>query len=87
MSEAVANIETAFERAVRVRPAIGGFPYLAEPLRQAGVTRRLATAFVSKPVSHRSWSGRSSGHATTLRGAWSSIADATAKNMPSAILL
>lgn len=39
MSEAIDTLQAAFERAVRVRPQVGGFPHLAEVLRQAGVTR------------------------------------------------
>jgi uncharacterized protein YbcV (DUF1398 family) len=39
MSKAVMNLQAALERAFAGRPKIGGFPYLAETLRQAGVTR------------------------------------------------
>lgn len=39
MSKAIENLQTAQARAMRIRPAIGGFPYLAEVLRRAGVTR------------------------------------------------
>jgi uncharacterized protein YbcV (DUF1398 family) len=35
----VATIAAAREHGMRVRPAVGGFPYLAEALRRAGVTR------------------------------------------------
>lgn len=35
----VQNLEAAFARAMAIRPKVGGFPYLAEILRQAGVTR------------------------------------------------
>jgi uncharacterized protein YbcV (DUF1398 family) len=31
------------ERAAKIRPKVGGFPYLAETLRQAGVTRNVWT--------------------------------------------
>ena len=41
MSKAVANLQAAQQRAMAVRPKVGGFPYLAEALRQAGVTRNL----------------------------------------------
>ena len=41
MSKAIENLEAAFERATRIRPKIGGFPYLAETLRQVGVTRNI----------------------------------------------
>lgn len=41
MSPAVQNLTAAFERAFSLRPATGGFPYLAEVLRQAGVRRNI----------------------------------------------
>lgn len=43
MSEAIENLQAAMERAAAIRPKIGGFPYLAETLRRAGVTRNLWT--------------------------------------------
>jgi uncharacterized protein YbcV (DUF1398 family) len=39
MSKAIDNLMTAMEQAVMTRPQAGGFPYLAEVLRRAGVTR------------------------------------------------
>ncbi|MDF3289688.1 DUF1398 family protein [Streptomyces silvisoli] len=39
MSTATTNVRAAMERAAAIRPKVGGFPYLAETLRQAGVTR------------------------------------------------
>jgi len=39
MSTAINNLRTAFEKAMAIRPKVGGFPYLAETLRRAGVTR------------------------------------------------
>ena len=41
MSEAIENLQHAMERAGKIRPKVGGFPYLAETLRQAGVTRNV----------------------------------------------
>jgi uncharacterized protein YbcV (DUF1398 family) len=41
MSQAIENLQRAMERAAAIRPKVGGFPYLAETLRQAGVTRNL----------------------------------------------
>lgn len=41
MSEAIDNLQAALQRALVGRPAVGGFPYLAETLRRAGVTRNL----------------------------------------------
>lgn len=43
MSNAIENLQQAMERAAAIRPKIGGFPYLAETLRRAGVTRNLWT--------------------------------------------
>jgi len=39
MSKAVQKIQVAIQRAETVRPKVGGFPFLAEVLRQAGVYR------------------------------------------------
>jgi uncharacterized protein YbcV (DUF1398 family) len=39
MSKAIENLEDAQKRAFAIRPKVGGFPYLAETLRRAGVTR------------------------------------------------
>jgi uncharacterized protein YbcV (DUF1398 family) len=41
MSKAIENLAAAQQRAMAIRPKVGGFPYLAETLRQAGVTRNL----------------------------------------------
>src|SRR5580704_4531084 len=41
MSEAIENLQRAQQRAMAGRPKVGGFPYLAETLRRAGVTRNL----------------------------------------------
>jgi uncharacterized protein YbcV (DUF1398 family) len=41
MSKAIDNLLEAQKRAMAGRPRIGGFPYLAETLRRAGVTRNL----------------------------------------------
>jgi uncharacterized protein YbcV (DUF1398 family) len=41
MSKAIENLEAAQKRALAIRPRVGGFPYLAETLRRAGVTRNL----------------------------------------------
>jgi uncharacterized protein YbcV (DUF1398 family) len=41
MSKAIENLEAAQQRALTGRPKIGGFPYLAETLRRAGVKRNL----------------------------------------------
>ena len=41
MSKAIKNLQAAQQRAMAGRPKIGGFPYLAETLRRAGVTRNV----------------------------------------------
>jgi len=41
MSKAIENLEAAQKRALALRPQVGGFPYLAETLRRAGVTRNV----------------------------------------------
>jgi uncharacterized protein YbcV (DUF1398 family) len=41
MSEATDNLKDAQNRAMAGRPKVGGFPYLAETLKRAGVTRNL----------------------------------------------
>ena len=37
MSKAIENLQAAQQRAIAARPKLGGFPYLAETLRNAGV--------------------------------------------------
>jgi uncharacterized protein YbcV (DUF1398 family) len=41
MSKAIANLQAAQQRAIAGRPKVGGFPYLAETLRRAGVSRNV----------------------------------------------
>lgn len=41
MNEAIANLQAAQQRAMAGRPCVGGFPFLAETLRDAGVTRNV----------------------------------------------
>jgi uncharacterized protein YbcV (DUF1398 family) len=41
MSKAIENLQAAQQRAMAGRPKAGGFPYLAETLRRARVTRNL----------------------------------------------
>ncbi len=40
MSKAIENLLNAQKFAMEIRPKVGGFPYLAEVLRKAGVTRK-----------------------------------------------
>ncbi|MEU8828119.1 DUF1398 family protein [Streptomyces sp. NPDC048636] len=39
MSRAISAVHAAQERGAAIRPKVGGFPYLAESLRRAGVVR------------------------------------------------
>ncbi|MGC3980940.1 MAG: DUF1398 family protein [Steroidobacteraceae bacterium] len=41
MSKAIENLQAAQQHAMSIRPKVGGFPYLAETLRRAGVTRNI----------------------------------------------
>lgn len=41
LSKAIDNLQAAQQHALAIRPKVGGFPYLAEVLRRAGVTRNL----------------------------------------------
>lgn len=41
MSRAIENLTEAMRKAEAIRPRAGGFPYLAEVLRKAGVTRNV----------------------------------------------
>lgn len=41
MNNAIVNLQETFKKAIANRPKVGGFPYLAESLRSAGVTRNL----------------------------------------------
>jgi uncharacterized protein YbcV (DUF1398 family) len=43
MSKAIQTLQTAQKKAMEGRPKIGGFPYLAETPRLAGVTRNVWT--------------------------------------------
>lgn len=38
MGKAIENLQAAMQKAMAGRPAVGGFPYLAETLWAAGVT-------------------------------------------------
>lgn len=41
MSQAIENLMSALQKAMKERPPVGGFPYLAETLRRAGVRRNV----------------------------------------------
>lgn len=41
MSKAIENLIAAQQHAIKIRPKIGGFPYLAEALKRAGVTTNI----------------------------------------------
>lgn len=50
MSKAIENLMDAMARAQANRPRVGGFPYLAEVLRQAGVKRNVWTLPASQSL-------------------------------------
>lgn len=41
MNDAICNLQAAQTRAMAARPRVGGFPFLAETLRCAGITRNV----------------------------------------------
>ena len=41
MTNAIQNLQSAQQRAMASRPKVGGFPFLAEMLRQAGVKKNI----------------------------------------------
>jgi uncharacterized protein YbcV (DUF1398 family) len=43
MSKAIEHLEAALQKGMAERPRVGGFPYLAEALRRAGVTKNIWT--------------------------------------------
>jgi len=43
MSRAIESLQAAMQRGMAGRPKVGGFPYLAETLRRAGVRRNVWT--------------------------------------------
>ena len=43
MNETIEKIEDAYRWAIANRPKVGGYPYLAEALRRAGVVRYVCT--------------------------------------------
>lgn len=50
MSKAIENLTNAMKRAAAFRPKVGGFPYLAETLRKAGVIRNFWTLPASQSL-------------------------------------
>lgn len=50
MSKAIENLTNAMKRAAAIRPKVGGFPYLAETLRKAGVIRNFWTLPASQSL-------------------------------------
>jgi uncharacterized protein YbcV (DUF1398 family) len=50
MSKAIENLEEAMKKAASIRPKVGGFPYLAETLRLAGVSRNVWTLPAAQSV-------------------------------------
>ena len=41
MSKSIENLQAAQKHAMTIRPKVGGFPYLAEAFRRAGVTKNI----------------------------------------------
>jgi uncharacterized protein YbcV (DUF1398 family) len=52
MSQAVENLIKAQQLAMSIRPKTGGFPYLAETLKRAGVTRNTWTLPSCQSIYH-----------------------------------
>ena len=50
MSNAIDNLQAALQHAMAIRPKVGGFPYLAEALCRAGVTRNRWTLPAAQSV-------------------------------------
>jgi uncharacterized protein YbcV (DUF1398 family) len=50
MNEAISKLQAAMQRAMAIRPKVGGFPYLAECLRQAGVLKNVWTLPAAQSV-------------------------------------
>lgn len=50
MSNAIDNLQAALQHAMTIRPKVGGFPYLAEALRRAGMTRNRWTLPAAQSV-------------------------------------
>ena len=68
MSKATKNLLPAQQRAMAGPPKVGGFPYLAETLRLAGVTRNtIVPARTTKSLSNGVWAGGEPGRAAVLR--------------------
>ncbi|HET6247854.1 MAG TPA: hypothetical protein VFE47_09160 [Tepidisphaeraceae bacterium] len=51
MSDAIENLTAAQRRAMAGRPRVGGFPYLAEVLRRAGVVS-YEVDFIARTVTY-----------------------------------
>jgi len=50
MSKAIEKLQAAQQQAMAIRPKVGGFPYLAETLRRAGVTRNVWSLPASQSI-------------------------------------
>ena len=67
MSKAIENLEAAQRKAMAMRPKVGGFPYLAETLRQVRChAQHLELAIGSKPVPHVRRIGGYAGHTSGI---------------------
>lgn len=64
MGNAIENLQAAQKHAMTIRPKVGGFPFLAETLRRAGVTKEhLVSSGVPEHLSDRQSTGRKAGAA------------------------
>lgn len=52
MNQAIKNLTEAQKYAMSIRPKVGGFPVLAECLRQAGITRNVWTLPACQSIYH-----------------------------------
>jgi hypothetical protein len=65
---AIENLQAALQRAMEIRPKVGGFPYLAETLHLAGRhPQHLDSAWVSKSVFDGAWLCSDNGSAAGVR--------------------
>ena len=67
MNKAIEALQAAQKRAIAGRPKVGGFPYLAETLRRAGVKAQfMEPAILPEHLSHEGRSGCYAGYTFSL---------------------
>jgi len=73
MSEAIKALQAAMQRAIEIRPKVGGFPYLAETLRRCWrIAKPLVPAGLSECLPDRTRFCRTARHAVGFRDGRSS---------------